>query len=252
MGSSAPAQTEGLIGSVLRDGLRRQSLREQIASSLADLIAAGLLKIGDELPAERDLANMLGVSRDSVRGALQLLAERGILEIGHGTRTRVRQSSMTVDESLRFDLRQLPNLTDAAVIEARRHLEPYLARRAATKIDDQTLQRLSKLVEAQHHMTEDPVRFQISDREFHQAIFEAADNPVLMGFAAEAYAHAYTHRRELMHSHGGVQLALMDHQRILVALKARDADASEEAMRGHIDMIASLLADFNQPPEEPS
>ncbi len=238
----AATGAEKLIGSVLRGGIKRLSLREQIAGSLADLIAAGLLQAGDELPAERDLAAMLGVSRESVRGALQLLAERGILEIGHGTRTRVRMNPSTIDESRRFDLRQLPDLTDEAVIDARRLLEPGLAARAARHIDAVSLERLSKLVDAQQDMIDDPVRFQISDREFHLAIFEAADNPVIKGFAAEAYAHAYTHRRELMRNHDGIRLAIMDHQSILKALSARDADGAEQAMRAHIDMIASLLA----------
>jgi DNA-binding FadR family transcriptional regulator len=210
------------------------------------LIAAGLLHAGDELPSERDLANMLGVSRDSVRGALQLLAERGILDIGHGTRTRVRQSPMTVDESRRFDLRQLPELSDAAVIEARRLLEPNLASRAASAIDAQTIERLTRLVEAQQGMIDDPVRFQISDREFHLAIFEAAGNPVLTGFAAQAYAHAYAHRRDLMRNHDGIRLAVSDHERILRALEARDPEAAKQAMLGHIDMIASLLAGVAQ------
>lgn len=205
-------------------------------------MAAGLLQEGDELPAERELAAMLEVSRDSVRGALQLLAERGILEIGHGTRTRVRPGSVTVDESRRFDLRQLPDLTDEAVIEARRLLEPSLAGRAAKRIDASVLQRLAKMLDAQADMIDDPVRFQISDREFHLAIFEAADNPVLVSFATQAYAHAYTHRRDLMRHHDGIALAVADHRRILDALDARDAEAAERAMRGHIDMIAGLLA----------
>lgn len=245
-------QAESLIGSALRDGIQRFSLREQIASSLADLIAADLLHQGDELPAERDLATMLGVSRDSVRGALQLLAERGILEIGHGTRTRIRQRPNTVDESRRFDLRQLPELTDEAVIEARRLLEPDLARCAAERIDPSTLDRLRRLVEAQHDMADDPVRFQISDREFHLAIFEVAGNPVLTDFATQAYAHAYAHRRELMRNHDGIRLAVRDHQRILDALNAQDAEAAERAMRGHIDMIASLLAGVGHRSGEPS
>ncbi|MGI9505310.1 MAG: FadR/GntR family transcriptional regulator [Geminicoccaceae bacterium] len=246
------AEIGGLIGSALRDGIRRLSLREQIASSLADLIAAGLLHEGDELPSERDLSAMLGVSRDSVRGALQLLAERRILDIGHGTRTRVGSGPMTVDESRRFDLRQLPGLTDDAVIEARRLLEPDLARRAATRVDASTLDRLKALVQAQNEMIDDPVRFQISDREFHLAIFKAADNPVLIGFAAEAYAHAYAHRRELMRFHDGIRLAVMDHQKIVVALEARDAAAAERAMLGHIEMIASLLASIDRREERAS
>lgn len=233
---------ENLLGPALRDGIKRLSLREQIASSLADLIAAGLLQAGDELPAERDLAAMLEVSRDSVRGALQLLAERGILEIGHGTRTRVRAGPMSVDESQRFDLRQLPDLTDDAVIEARRLLEPELAGRAATRIGASVLERLAKMLEAQADMIDDPVRFQISDREFHLAIFEAAGNPVLISFASQAYAHAYTHRRELMRHHDGIPLAVADHRKILDALTAGNPLAAADAMRAHIETIAALLA----------
>jgi len=242
----AATKAEGLIGSVLRDGIRRLSLREQIASSLADLIAVGLLQAGDELPSERDLASMLGVSRDSVRGALQLLSERGILDIGHGTRTRIRPSPTTIDESRRFDLRQLPDLSDAAVIEARRLLEPHLARRAAELIDKKTMDRLERLVDAQTGMTDDPVRFQISDREFHLAIYEVAGNPVLAAFAAQAYAHAYAHRRDLMRNHDGIRLAVADHQRILEALDMGEPEAAAQAMLGHIDMIWSLLVGVDQ------
>ncbi|MEM7045040.1 MAG: FCD domain-containing protein [Pseudomonadota bacterium] len=216
-------------------------MRERIASSLADLIAAGLLQEGDELPAERELAAILEVSRDSVRGALRLLAERGILEIGHGTRTRVRTSAATIDESRRFDLRQLPDLTDETVFDARRLLEPDLTRRAAERIDAPTLSRLAKLIDAQHDMLDDPVRFQISDREFHQSIFETAGNQVLIGFAAQAYAYAYTYRRDLMRHHDGIRIAIRHHEHIFEALQARDPDAAAAAMQDHIETIAMLL-----------
>ena len=60
----ADARLEGLLLPALKEGIKRLSLREQIAGSLADLVAAGLLREGDELPPERDLAAMLEVSRD--------------------------------------------------------------------------------------------------------------------------------------------------------------------------------------------
>ncbi|MGI9452390.1 MAG: FadR/GntR family transcriptional regulator [Geminicoccaceae bacterium] len=245
MAETIDASVEELLVPALKSGIKRLSLREQIAVTFADLVAAGLLREGDELPSERELAATLEVSRDSLRGALQLLAERGILEIGHGTKTRIRQSPNTIDESLRFDLRQLPDLTDEAVIEARRLLEPDLAYRAALRIDAPTLERLAKLLEAQHDMIDDPVRFQISDREFHLAIFEAADNPALTSFASQAYAYAYTYRRELMRNHDGIALAITDHERILDALVSRDAEAAADAMRAHLDTVASLLVDVS-------
>ncbi len=239
-----------LLGSALKDGIKRLSLREQIAGSLADLVAAGLLREGDELPSERELAATLEVSRDSLRGALQLLQERGILDIGHGTKTRIRQSPELIDESQLTDLRQITGLTDEAVMEARRLLEPDLARRAASAIDEGTLKRLDRLVGAQQEMLGDPVRFQISDREFHAAIFAAAGNPVLASFASQAYAHAYAHRRDLMKNHDGIRLAVADHERVLSALHAGSPDAAEEAMRGHIDMIASLLKGVGAVPQK--
>lgn len=246
----AQSDIEDLLVPALKDGIRRHSLREQIASSLADLIAAGLLREGDELPSERELATLLEVSRDSLRGALQLLAERGILSIGHGTRTRVRPSREAVEESRRFDLRQLADVTDESVIAARRVLEPDLARCAALRADDALVRRLEKLVDAQRDMTGDPVRFQISDREFHMAIFAAADSPVLTSFASEAYDYAYTHRRKLMKHHDGIRIAVIDHARIVRALRARDPDAAATAMRGHMDQIAALLADARGGPRK--
>lgn len=86
------------------------------------------------------------------------------------------------------------------------------------------------------------MRFQITDREFHVAIFKAAGNPVFENFAVQAYAHAYAHRREFMNNHDGIRLAVADHEHILKALQAHDPDATATAMHGHIDMIASLLA----------
>ena len=247
--ASLDARVEELLVPALKNGIKRQSLRSQIASTLAELVAAGLLREGDELPSERELAATLEVSRDSLRGALQLLAERGIIDIGHGTKSRIRRSPATIDESQRFDLRQLPGLTDEAVIEARSLLEPDLAYRAAQRIDEPTLDRLAKLVEAQHGMIEDPVRFQISDREFHLAIFEASENPALISFATQAYAYAYTHRRELMRHHDGISLAIADHVRILNALVAHDSDSAAAAMRAHLETVASLLAGIDKASE---
>ncbi|MEM7021538.1 MAG: FCD domain-containing protein, partial [Pseudomonadota bacterium] len=83
---------------------------------------------------------------------------------------------------------------------------------------------------------------QISDREFHTAIFAAAGNPVLANFATQAYAHAYRYRREIMRKHGGIELAVSFHERILAALQGRDPDAAEAAMFDHISSVTTLLS----------
>ncbi len=237
----ATASLDDIVIPALRRGIRRAPIREQIARSLSDLIAAGLLKAGDELPPERELATMLEVSRESLRGGLQLLADRGVLDIGQGTRTRVCAAPAADEAPWPDELQDMAELTDEAVLGARLVLEPALARLAAEHIDDTTLDRLKKLVEAQHGFDNDPVRFQISDREFHLAIFRASGNSVLVNFAAQAYAHAYAHRRDLMKHHDGIALAVVAHESIVEALEARSPNAAELAMRAHMRTIEKLL-----------
>ncbi len=240
--SDLSSEIDGTVIPALKGGIQRASIREQIARRLTELIAAGLLNEGDELPPERELASLLGVSRESLRGGLQLLAERGLLDIWQGTRTRIKALASVDAEPLPHGLHAIADLTDGSVLGARLVLEPALARLAAEHIDDATIERLQSLVAAQHGFGHDPVRFQISDREFHQAIFTASGNPALAAFAAQAYGYAYAHRRDLMKHHDGIALAVIAHESIVDALKSRNADAAEIAMRAHMKTVEVLLA----------
>ena len=78
----------------LRDDLMRRSAREIVADKIASVIASGVLQVGDALPSERDLAAAIQVSRETVRGGVQILAARGIIEVSHGARTRVVSSDV--------------------------------------------------------------------------------------------------------------------------------------------------------------
>jgi DNA-binding transcriptional MocR family regulator len=73
----------------LRAEIGRRTVRERISDKLASLIASGILQIGEELPSERDLAALLAVSRETVRGAIQTLAAIGVVAVSQGSRTRV-------------------------------------------------------------------------------------------------------------------------------------------------------------------
>ena len=69
--------------------LERRSVKEMVCEKLALLVASGVLHVGDSLPGERELSSAFGVSRETMRGAIQILASRGIMDVAHGTRTRV-------------------------------------------------------------------------------------------------------------------------------------------------------------------
>src|SRR5690348_6770667 len=76
----------------LKSAVSKRTVREQIAGKLAAMIRSGLLRVGDELPSERDLSATLEVSRETVRSAVQALAAVGMLEISQGARTRVART----------------------------------------------------------------------------------------------------------------------------------------------------------------
>ena len=71
----------------------RPSMKDAIAEKLASLIGSGVLAVGDALPAERELASAMGVSRETIRGALLILSTRGILSVVQGARTTVAQTT---------------------------------------------------------------------------------------------------------------------------------------------------------------
>src|ERR1700722_425895 len=69
--------------------INKHTVREKISDKLGSLIASGILHLGDELPSERELASLLSVSRETIRGAIQTLAAKGIVAVSQGSRTRV-------------------------------------------------------------------------------------------------------------------------------------------------------------------
>lgn len=231
--------------------LDRRTAREVIADKLMVLIATNMLRPGDEIPGERELANVLHVSRETVRGAVQTLAGRGILEVSQGSRTRVAN----------VDLSHLPitiasrNAIDSydveAVHAARLHIELKVVGDAAERMDGETLDKLHKLLEAQRLGGNDATRFLICDREFHVAIYRACGNPLLSDFVTDLYTYMIDHRRSIMSRPGAIEASYGDHLRIVEAIAQRDRDAVIEAFRTHLVRIYETTKDIVARGERP-
>ena len=101
------------------------------------------------------------------------------------------------------------------VYKARCVVELAVVRDAARLISEADLGRLGRLLEAQLAMSDDPVRFQISDAEFHQLIYRAGGNELLARFLGEVYDYALHYRRQALLVQGAVEKSCRDHERIL-------------------------------------
>jgi len=220
-----------------RSEIAKLTVRERISDKLASLIASGILQVGDELPSERELASMLSVSRETVRGAIQTLAGRGIVEVAHGLRTRVARADI---DSLTIGVtspRAINSYDLEAVHHARLLVERALVADAARTMDDETLARLDRSLAIQRSAMADPVHFLICDREFHLAIYRSAGNPLLTDFVIDLYTYMLDHRRAAMSRPGAIEKSYEDHLAIMNALRSRDADATVAAFGRHIDRI---------------
>ena len=223
----------------LRDGVVRRNIRDIVSDKIASLIASGILQVGDVLPSERDLATALRVSRETVRGAMQILATRGIIEVSHGARTRVTSADVGPVATGAREPRLINSYDIEAIHAARLLVERQVVADAASRISKSTIGLLRDFLEVQRSAIDDPVRFLISDREFHLAIYRASSNPVLADFVSDLYTYMMDHRRKAMAEPGAIGKSHADHKAIVAALSAHDPDAVVAAFNRHLERIYS-------------
>jgi len=217
--------------------LDRRTTRDVIAEKLMVLIATNVVRPGDELPGERELASVLDVSRETIRGAIQSLSARGILEVSHGSRTRVADvdlshTTVTIASSSAIDSYDLD-----AVHTARLLVELDVVGNAAENVDEELLQKLEALLDAHRNCGDDAMRFLICDREFHVAIYRACGNPLLADFVTDLYTYMMNYRRNAMSKPGAIAASYQDHNEIVDALRRRDRQAVVGAFRHHLMRI---------------
>lgn len=215
----------------------KRTVKAQISDKLAYMIHTGLLRPGDELPSERELASTLGVSRETVRAAIGLLHSRQMIEISQGARTRVLGiGPVPLHESVSV-LGSLKGRSLEEVSEARAAVEAQVIWLAAQRIKAAQLTRLDALVAEQRGMLDDPVRFQISDQEFHATLYRACGNALLADVVFDFYGYALEFRRLALKRKGAIAHSVADHQGIVDALHQHDPQGAVAAMRGHLEQV---------------
>ncbi|RIY01641.1 FadR family transcriptional regulator [Aureimonas flava] len=221
----------------LREAIVRRNVRDVVAEKIAMLIASGIFQVGDDLPSERDLAAALQVSRESVRGGVQILAAKGLLAVLQGARTRVRSD----DVGAEFRRSREPHLINSYglddVHQARLLNERVVVGDAAERMDEETLRFLQESLRMQEATLEDPVRFLVLDREFHLAIYRRCANPVLAEFVGDLFGYMMQQRHRAVSEPGAIALSHADHTAIVNALRGRDREATVRAFDVHIQRI---------------
>ncbi|RAU21297.1 FadR family transcriptional regulator [Paramagnetospirillum kuznetsovii] len=218
---------------------------ERVADRILARIASGEWGPGHRLPGERHLAEDMGVSRVSVRAALQSLKTQGLLDAVQGGGTRVIATTAAMDPGM-LELVRVngENLTDLA--EIRSILEVWAAGRAARRRTEADIAALDAImtatkadIDAGKHKSENDIRF-------HLAIAKASSSGIYMHFVAMIRGMLSEmvdyHRYELFPTRDDDHRILSQHQAIFDGIRTGDADAAQSAMKEHLGWVLERYA----------
>jgi GntR family transcriptional repressor for pyruvate dehydrogenase complex len=212
-----------------------------VAKRLLDYFTSGAIEPGTRLPAERQLATSLGIGRSAVREALAALEILGVVDVRPGSGTYLRGSaSELLPETLNWGL-MLAAPRTKELIAVRSQLEIFAARLAAESISDQQLRQLGNHIEAMRSNIDDRNRFIEADLKFHLQIAQAANNQVLLDLLQSIRSLLRVWVERGLAREEEAQLALDEHDLIYEAMRTRDPDAVEAAMRGHMSTAGHRL-----------
>jgi len=226
-----------------------------LAERIKDLIQQRQLKPGVRLPAERQLAQELGVSRSSLREALQALAGEGVLYSKRGGGTwlcdhNTRWSEERIVQPLKLLVADDPDYR-YDILEARHAIEAstaWYAALRATPADKERLQSCFDTIQQEENISGEMASQ--ADVRFHLAIAEASHNVVLLqtmrGFF-ELLKSSVAHSRQRMYTVPAIFAQLTEqHEELLLAILANDPERARKAAQHHLGFVHTTLKTLHE------
>ena len=226
-----------------------EKLSTSVVRQIEMLILQGILRPGERLPAERDLAERLGVSRPSLRDAVAELQDQGLLTAKAGSGIYVAE---VLGSAFSPALIRLFGTHDEAVfgyLSFRRDMEGLAAERAArlgSESDLKVIQAIYDKMETAHSRQAADDEAQL-DAQFHMAIIEASHNVVMLHMMRsmfELLRQGVFYNRRIMFHQRTTRTAILDqHCAINTALQERNPEGARAAVEAHLNYVEQCLAD---------
>jgi GntR family transcriptional repressor for pyruvate dehydrogenase complex len=217
----------------------KRGVAQSVVNRVLDLIRTGMLRAGDRLPSERNLIEILDISRPSLREALRALSILGVVDTRHGGGAYVTDlEARTLLAPLDFFLAlSEANLSDA--FASRRLVELEIVRKAAQKATADDIDDLNGMLLAHEKVLSDPVAFRMLDSRFHARLSATAGNVVLERIGYGLYNMGLDVRRRATQDLSLIRRSLGEHTTIVRSIEAHDPVKAVAAMSLHLDHIES-------------
>lgn len=204
------------------------------------------LRIGDKLPSERDLANLFGVSRNSVREALQILALRGVIVIRRGGGSYVTQSNRQFMDELSERLTVTDEHLIFEMLEVRSALEVEAVSLAAQRATAEDLNNIRKSLKEMAVFGEDEQAEAQADFHFHMHIIKASHNSILIHLAETLMEQmeetVYVTRKHRFVNLDRYEETYNEHKNIYIALASGDSELAKSLMETHLSKVRKELS----------
>jgi GntR family transcriptional regulator, transcriptional repressor for pyruvate dehydrogenase complex len=222
------------------EAVRRNRIYEEIARQIEKMITEKM-KAGDRLPPERQLADMFGVSRSSIRDAIRTLEMSGLVEARQGLGTVVREHSADVVVNPLTQVLVQKRKLVGELLDVRKMIEPPLAARAAVHATPDEVAEMDNILRRQEEKMHGGELAIEEDNDFHYAIALAADNSVVLKVLDVLMDLLRDTRERSLQVEGRPERSMAGHRDILDAIQRQDPAGAEAAMYRHIESVEKIV-----------
>lgn len=216
----------------------RQKLSDQVFDRLWDMIKSGELAPGDAMPSERALMERFAVGRPAVREALQMMANKGVISISHGERSKVNKLTADIAFDQVDNIAKLLLSTEPANLDhlkqLRKIIEASSVQIAAQNCTPEQTAILRGLIEDQRSKLGQDQAFIEADIAFHVAISEMTGNPLIQAVTQAMLSWLFQYYKPLLLWSGRENTTLLEHDRLVDCLERRDGDGALKMMSDHL------------------
>jgi GntR family transcriptional repressor for pyruvate dehydrogenase complex len=211
---------------------------EAIVAKITGLIESGELKPGDRLPPERELAEMLGTSRATVREACRVLEHMGLLDSRIGSGRYITGAPAAPDPAGDSRSQGTEAATLLDYLALRKMVEVPIAGLAAQNVDDVHVVALRQAVAMMSDPAVEPLA---ADLAFHLAVVEAAGNSYIASLMRTGSFHLYRMATLTTSQPGRRAEVIAEHRQINEAIVERDSELARHLMAEHLDRAEAAL-----------
>lgn len=222
---------------------RDLNLTERAKQQLEDLIVNRKLQAGERLPAEGEMAKMLGVSRTVIREAIRTLAAKGLVESRTGSGIYVRQLDHEIVQQPMNLLLRSNNLSVEEILEVREMLDVKIAQLAAERAQPEDIEAMEESIKTLSRLKLTAAEYTQADMAFHRHLAVAARNPLFLILSNSIGDVMLEVRLRVfsVDSTRAIEQAILLHSKILSRVKAHDAAGASHEIEQDLENSRDML-----------